>query len=72
MKISETIERDCCQYSDLKEYCGEYTASVRDFKFCQYCGQLWTTEQEQDPSGNRSNAVQIKVVITDWKIDIRS
>ena len=48
MKITETIERDCCTPTDLRCYSGpvlpgftaEYAKKVR-LSFCTYCGSLW-------------------------------
>jgi hypothetical protein len=44
MKITETIERDCCQHSDRRVFRGRITdPSLKDQKlwFCVHCGQLW-------------------------------
>lgn len=43
MKITETIERDCCNYSDLKTYKGiGYNKNARySVLFCPHCGQIW-------------------------------
>lgn len=37
MKITETIERECCQPQDLKPYLGK--ADSKGVKFCVHCGQ---------------------------------
>ena len=43
MKITETIERDCCQEQDLKPYHGDKTKSfLVPTHYCIHCGQLWT------------------------------
>ena len=37
MKITETIERDCCAKDDMLPVDG----FVGKLKFCTYCGQIW-------------------------------
>ena len=46
MKITETVERECCSWrTDLKIYRGRpilgYTEKVNRLRFCVHCGQLW-------------------------------
>lgn len=43
MKITETIERECCQPNDLAQYQGNpiMSHSKHPFKFCKHCGQVW-------------------------------
>jgi DNA-directed RNA polymerase subunit M/transcription elongation factor TFIIS len=46
MKISETVERECCHCQhDLKTYrgkpIGDLGESFGKIRFCVHCGQLW-------------------------------
>jgi hypothetical protein len=49
MKITETIERECCKWpDDLKDYFGKRPegfpsagGSKGKIWFCKHCGQLW-------------------------------
>jgi hypothetical protein len=53
MKIKVTEERECCQPQDLKAYRGQTKQAVHSgFKFCQYCGQIWTRERVTDAAGS--------------------
>jgi hypothetical protein len=56
MKITETIERDCCARIDLKPYLGLSTIQVRDGRarllFCIHCGQIWRPEKFMDAAGS--------------------
>lgn len=54
MKISETIERECCQTRDLRKYQGLVDTIVKTFKpeFCIHCGQIWIHDREMGPGGS--------------------
>lgn len=44
MKITETIERECCQPGDLEQYKAGYPKSYPlpgTLKYCRHCGQWW-------------------------------
>lgn len=47
MKITETIERQCCDFQkDLKAYKGIPSKGLKNFMvysplFCIHCGQIW-------------------------------
>lgn len=54
MKIKETIERECCQYKDLKPVLGSKQWGINyDLMFCIHCGarHLYTTFM--DAAGSR-------------------
>lgn len=36
MKVTETIERNCCEMRDLKPYLG----FAKNLRFCIHCGKL--------------------------------
>ena len=54
MKITETIERECCQPQDMRPYKGDCTDKnwMRNIKplFCIHCGQIW--ERVKDAYGD--------------------
>ena len=55
MKISETIERDCCELTkDLVPSADfrETVWGIRKYLFCQHCGQAW--EYLENGFGGRS------------------
>lgn len=54
MKITETIERECCQRQDLKPYRGVMHESLKRHcpKFCVHCGQVWMEDSEMGPAGS--------------------
>lgn len=52
IKIKETIERDCCEQKDLKEYKGRDAHIHNQIFFCQHCGQLWENEKYTDAAGS--------------------
>lgn len=61
MKISETIERECCAHKDLIEYKGKRNQSNEyppKLHFCKYCGQLWYATREMDASGGSETVVE--------------
>ncbi len=58
MKITETIERECCEPRDLKPYSGKFNGYSElplswqvTVQFCIYCGQLWREEGYTDAAG---------------------
>ena len=51
LKIKETIERECCEQRDLKDYRGEVDTLRRGLKFCIHCGQLFHTTSQTDAAG---------------------
>lgn len=53
MKITETIQRECCQSNDLL-ILGD-GKSHKDYRFCKYCGRHFEKEYEMDASGNGYN-----------------
>lgn len=56
MKVTETIERDCCQHQDLKPYKGTIGDSLKTNhpSFCQHCGQIWIRVRKMDAAGSMS------------------
>ncbi len=58
MKITETIERECCdeRKGDLKQYRGDpksTTSLARDkMLFCVHCGQIWIEDRRMDAAGS--------------------
>jgi len=50
VKITETIDRWCCEPKDLKKYKGEGPKTVE--LFCQYCGQQFGSERYMDAAGS--------------------
>ena len=56
MKITETIERSCCQKKDLLKYNGILRLEHANinrllFKFCIHCGQIWYESSKMGPAG---------------------
>ena len=49
MKITEKIERECCQQQDMKRYYGHMFGGVKRFRlqFCTHCGQIWFSANDQ-------------------------
>lgn len=42
MKITETIERECCEGQDLKRYMGVLkNSTINPIFYCKHCGELW-------------------------------
>lgn len=43
MKITETVERECCEPKDLKKYHGVLKSAhpEADLFFCVHCGEIW-------------------------------
>jgi len=56
MKITERIERDCCDLRmDLKPYKGIVGDQDRsEYRFCVHCGQIWVAGRYTDAAGSRS------------------
>jgi hypothetical protein len=55
MKVTETIERDCCDPNkDLEPYLGILSAAANRFspEFCIQCGQIWVTSRRMDAAGS--------------------
>lgn len=53
IKITETIERQCCDSSkDLNEYKGRQEHKDREYKFCVHCGQIFMWSRRIDSSGD--------------------
>lgn len=65
MKITETIERECCEERDLKPYGGKTIMCPSGktdncyFSYCSHCGQLWFVPP--------SHRCRIEVLIEDWQ-----
>ena len=53
MKITETIERECCvPGKDLVEYKGLLSGKhINKPQFCKHCGQVWQIERYTDAAG---------------------
>lgn len=46
MKISEAVERECCQVEDMRKYQGTPIPGASHPRFCVHCGQLfWFNRQ---------------------------
>ena len=63
MKITETIERECCNWN--RDFV--VTASKiggHNIKVCKHCGQLWIWDRQP---GDMDSTYH-KVTITDYKI----
>jgi hypothetical protein len=55
MKITETIERDCCHQKDLLPYKGVRSDILnygKNLQFCRHCGQIWFWERKMDEAGS--------------------
>lgn len=59
MKITETIERECCAPKDLKPYKGKlFVESLsagmtsKRLSFCVHCGQIWVEARQMGPAGD--------------------
>lgn len=68
MKITETIERNCCLYRDLIPYNGECKdpayAKNKKASFCQHCGQIWVMHRsagEMDSGWEKVKPINISV-----------
>ena len=46
MKIKETIERECCQYYDMKILSDGKAKG--DYRFCKHCGRYWRHYRKLD------------------------
>lgn len=72
MKITETIERECCQEIDLKIVTASMFSPLipscyNNTRFCIHCGQIWVDERYTDESGNhdvRSKRIEVNVFRT--------
>lgn len=52
MKITETIERECCQRSDLKPLQqSPKSGHIPRYMFCKYCGTHHQMHSFTDPAG---------------------
>ena len=66
MKITETIERNCCQPQDLVPYRAAYSRShplSETLHFCRHCGQWWV-----QPS---LCGLYQRVTVTDYRIEVK-
>lgn len=59
IKITETIERDCCEQVDLKEFKGRSCHVNEKFYFCKHCGQYWHYEKYIDEAGSSDTRLKI-------------
>lgn len=59
IKITETMERDCCERVDLKEYKGRDNRIHEKLYFCKHCGQYWYYEKYTDAAGSSDTRLQI-------------
>ncbi len=63
MKITETIERECCHpQHDLKLYQGIAIKGERNPKFCVHCGQIWIWTRRAGEMDGGYEKVTISVV----------
>lgn len=63
MKITETIERECCEPQDLRVFKGERKGPAPPLlKFCAHCGQIWTIETASDGFGQEKKTL-VRVAI---------
>jgi hypothetical protein len=58
VKITETIERECCQREDLKPYPGQPSSNQRywgaqKYVFCKHCGRAHEAVSSTDAAGSR-------------------
>lgn len=60
MIILETIERECCNRADLKQYCGLMSEKTSKFKpvFCRHCGQIWRDARQMDAAGSMETVLE--------------
>jgi hypothetical protein len=66
LKITETIERDCCENQDLATYRGlTKMAAYRRPKFCKHCGQIWYFGSQPDGAGSSVNVLKPAVATED-------
>lgn len=65
IRITETTERWCCAFVDLKDYKGVPVPFAKP-KFCIHCGQLFALHSRMDGAGS-SESYHAKVVIQQWK-----
>lgn len=77
MKITETIERECCdeRLGDLRPYRGSAVRKVDKsvvpemdsrgiFKFCVHCGQIYRKTRQTDAAGGSEDVlVKVDIVI---------
>jgi hypothetical protein len=62
MKITETIERECCDFRhDIKPYKGVVKSNAK-YKFCVHCGQIFESVRECDPAGSMETSWEKKVM----------
>lgn len=60
MKITETIERECCQPGDLEQYKAAYPKKYPlpgGLSYCRHCGQWWC---------KHASGILQRVVVTRW------
>jgi hypothetical protein len=62
MKITETVERDCCATKDLRPYSGMVCSKSREntcspLLFCKHCGQVWVRARRTDAAGSAENVL---------------
>jgi hypothetical protein len=55
MKITETIERNCCEQKDLKPYLGNKALKLL---YCVHCGQLWEWNRRMDAAGSMEDCLE--------------
>ncbi|MFA6088629.1 MAG: hypothetical protein WC755_02080 [Candidatus Woesearchaeota archaeon] len=61
MKITDSVERECCAFSDLVQYNGEVGEKYKkeNLSFCKYCGQIFIIKQG---NGNGSELSIYKII----------
>ena len=65
MKITESIERECCEPGkDLIEYKGlRADHSLNNpYRVCKHCGQIWEEERYMDAAGSMDTRL-VRVVL---------
>ena len=62
MKIKETIERECCQNTDLLPYKGEIPFGNIKYSFCKYCGQIWFVTRVMSAAGSMEDELTKYVI----------
>ena len=65
MKITETIERECCQQKDMRPYRGKLSPLLKVNKplFCVHCGQVWIHVSQMDPAGGTETVLEALEII---------
>ena len=65
IKISETIERDCCQVQDLMAYQGLQKRPTDKYKVCKHCGQTFVYDRCRDGGAGGVDHYWREIVLED-------